>query len=62
MVRTNNHLKLEKIMALWELSRIHVGTSGPQGEHIDVVVNLTEEEMNVGDLGNREVSAPSGLP
>lgn len=27
--------------------------SDPQGEHVDVVVILTGEEMNVGDLGTQ---------
>lgn len=28
-------------------------TSGPQGEHVDIVVILTGEEVNVGDLGTQ---------
>ena len=28
-------------------------TSGPQGEHVDIVVILTGEEINVGDLGKQ---------
>ena len=28
-------------------------TSGPQGEQVDIVVILTGEEINVGDLGTQ---------
>lgn len=50
VVWTNDHLKLE--ISMGALKNPCVGaTSDPQGKHVDIVVILTGEGMNVGDLG-----------